>query len=156
MLTGANWRLARFHFPSILPSSYYVISVCGIVGFTHEDRFVHPGLIRGATSCLIHRGPDQQDVYESKDVSLGAVRLTIIDLVSGEQPMRSEDDDTILAFNGEIYNHCELRAELQSLGHRFRTTSDTEVVLHAFLQWDTDCFRRLRGMFGLALWSQSR
>jgi asparagine synthase (glutamine-hydrolysing) len=156
MLTGANWRLARVHFPSILPSSYYVISVCGIVGFTHEDRFVHPGLIRGATSCLIHRGPDQQDVYESKDVSLGAVRLTIIDLVSGEQPMRSEDDDTILAFNGEIYNHCELRAELQSLGHRFRTTSDTEVVLHAFLQWDTDCFRRLRGMFGLALWSQSR
>lgn len=93
--------------------------MCGIVGFTHEDRYVNPSLIRGATSCLIHRGPDQQDVYESKDISLGAVRLTIIDLVSGEQPMRSEDDDTILVFNGEVYNHRELRAELQGLGHRF-------------------------------------
>jgi asparagine synthase (glutamine-hydrolysing) len=130
--------------------------VCGIVGFTHEDRFVSPELIRGATSCLIHRGPDQQDVYESKNVSLGAVRLTIIDLVSGAQPMRSEDGDTVLVFNGEVYNHGELREELRALGHRFSTTSDTEVVLHAFIQWDTDCFRRLRGMFGLALWSESR
>ncbi len=74
------------------------MSVCGIVGFTHEDRFVPSGIIRGATSCLIHRGPDQQDVYETKDVSLGAVRLTIIDLVSGAQPMRSEDDDTVPGF----------------------------------------------------------
>ncbi len=61
-----------------------------------------------------------------------------------------------LVFNGEIYNHGELREELRALGHGFSTTSDTEVVLHAFLQWDTDCFRRLRGMFGLALWSQSK
>jgi len=130
--------------------------MCGIAGFTHEDRSVQPGLIRGATSSLIHRGPDQQGVYESQHVSLGAVRLTIIDLVSGEQPMRSEDGDTVLVYNGEVYNYAELRAELEALGHRFFTRSDTEVVLHAFLEWDTECFRRLRGMFGLALWCESR
>ena len=130
--------------------------MCGIAGFTHEDRSVQPDLIHGATSCLIHRGPDQQGVYESPHVSLGAVRLTIIDLVSGEQPMRSEDGDTVLVYNGEVYNHAELRIELEALGHRFFTRSDTEVVLHAFLEWDTECFRRLRGMFGLALWCESR
>jgi asparagine synthase (glutamine-hydrolysing) len=130
--------------------------VCGIVGFTHQDRVVQPSLIQGATSSLTHRGPDQQGIYESKNVSLGAVRLTIIDLVSGEQPMHSEDGDTILVYNGEVYNHAELRAELQGLGHRFLTHSDTEVVLHAFLQWDTECFRRLRGMFGLAIWCESQ
>jgi asparagine synthase (glutamine-hydrolysing) len=130
--------------------------VCGIAGFTHEDRSVQPGLIRGATASLIHRGPDQQGVYESQHVSLGAVRLTIIDLVSGEQPLRSEDSDVVLVYNGEVYNYAELRVELQERGHRFLTCSDTEVVLHAFLEWDTECFRRLRGMFGLALWCESR
>jgi len=130
--------------------------MCGIVGFTHEDRPAPPDVIRGATFSLIHRGPDQQGVYESPHVSLGAVRLTIIDLVAGEQPMRSEDGDTVLVYNGEVYNHAELRAELEALGHRFFTHSDTEVVLHAFLEWDTECFRRLRGMFALALWSESR
>ena len=130
--------------------------MCGIVGFTHQNRQVDPAIIQGATSCLIHRGPDQQGVYETGDISLGAVRLTIIDLISGEQPMHSEDGDTTLVYNGEVYNHNELRAELGALGHRFTTHSDTEVVLHAFLEWDVDCFRRLRGMFGLAIWQQSR
>lgn len=130
--------------------------MCGIVGFTHEDRPVSPSRIQGATSSLIHRGPDQQGIYETSNVSLGAVRLTIIDLVSGEQPMRSQDGDTVLVYNGEVYNHNELRAELQALGHRFLTNSDTEVVLEAFLEWDTECFRRLRGMFALAIWCESR
>ena len=70
--------------------------------------------------------------------------------------MLSEDGDTVLVFNGEIYNHDELRVELAALGHRFESRSDTEVVLHAFLEWDTAAFARLRGMFGLAVWSQSR
>jgi asparagine synthase (glutamine-hydrolysing) len=130
--------------------------MCGIAGFTHENRAVHPGLMRRAVASLIHRGPDQQGVHESPHVSLGVVRLSIIDLVSGEQPMRSADGDTVLVYNGEVYNHAELRAELEGLGHRFVTSSDTEVVLHAFLEWDTECFRRLRGMFGLALWCESR
>ncbi len=152
----ARLRVA-FEFPFRISAPFRGFhSMCGIVGFTHEDRPAPPGVIRGATSSLIHRGPDQQGVYESPHVSLGAVRLTIIDLVSGEQPMRSEDGDTVLVYNGEVYNYAELRAELEALGHRFFTRSDTEVVLHAFLEWDTECFRRLRGMFAMALWSESR
>lgn len=105
---------------------------------------------------LIHRGPDQQDIYQSGAISLGATRLKIIDLDSGSQPMVSEDGGTFLVFNGEIYNHRELRKELEGLGHRFRTHSDTEAVLHAFLEWDTECFSRLRGMFAIALWNESQ
>ena len=130
--------------------------MCGIAGFTHEDRPVHPDRIQKATAALIHRGPDQQGVHQSAHVSLGAVRLSIIDLAAGQQPMCSADGDIVLVYNGEVYNHAELRAELEKLGHRFRTSSDTEVVLQAFLEWDTECFERLRGMFGLALWCESR
>ena len=130
--------------------------MCGIVGFTHKDRPSSGERIREATATLLHRGPDQQGVFETPNVSLGAVRLKIIDLVSGEQPMRSDDGDTILIFNGEVYNYAELRQELKTRGHRFSTRTDTEVVLKAFLEWDTACFARLRGMFGLALWTESR
>ncbi|MFZ3213030.1 MAG: asparagine synthase (glutamine-hydrolyzing) [Terriglobales bacterium] len=130
--------------------------MCGIVGFTHKDRPASGERIREATATLLHRGPDQQGVFETPNVSLGAVRLKIIDLISGEQPMRSDDGDTVLVFNGEIYNYAEVREELKARGHRFASRSDTEVVLRAFLEWDTGCFARLRGMFGLALWTESR
>jgi asparagine synthase (glutamine-hydrolysing) len=128
--------------------------LCGITGFTHRDGVFDRTRIRAATDSLIHRGPDQQGTYESECVSLGAVRLKIIDLHAGDQPMISEDGNTVLVFNGEIYNHRELRAELESRGEKFKTSSDTEVVLRAFLQWDKDCFARLRGMFAIAVWSQ--
>jgi asparagine synthase (glutamine-hydrolysing) len=85
--------------------------------------------------------------------SMGATRLKIIDLDAGDQPILAED--MAIVFNGEIYNHQELRSELESLGHRFRTLCDTETVLHAFLEWDTNCFSRLRGMFAVALWTES-
>ncbi len=107
-------------------------------------------------NSLIHRGPDQQGVFESKFVSLGATRLKIIDLESGDQPIVSEDGDTVIVFNGEVYNHAELRRELEKRGHRFRSRTDTEVVLRAFLEWDTASFSRLRGMFSIALWSESQ
>jgi asparagine synthase (glutamine-hydrolysing) len=87
---------------------------------------------------------------------LGAVRLKIIDLEHGEQPMFANDGDTVIVFNGEIYNHGEVRTELESLGHHFESRCDTEVVLRAFLEWDVECFRRLRGMFGVALWTESQ
>lgn len=109
--------------------------------------------IRRATSALEHRGPDQQGFYESESFSLGAVRLRIIDLDGGDQPMASPDGQTVLAFNGEIYNNTELRKELRSRGHYFRTRCDTETVLHAFLEWDIECLPRLRGMFALAVWN---
>ena len=128
--------------------------MCGITGFTHRSGVFDRARIRAATDSLIHRGPDQQGTWESETVSLGAVRLKIIDLHAGDQPMLSDDGKTVLVFNGEIYNHRELRAELESRGEKFKTSSDTEVVLRAFLRWDKDCFARLRGMFAVAVWSQ--
>ena len=104
---------------------------------------------------MYHRGPDQQGYHESDHASLAAVRLRIIDLTGGEQPIYSDDRDSVIVFNGEIYNHLELREELEERGHRFRTHCDTEVVLKAFLEWDVDCFQRLRGMFGVAIWTES-
>ena len=129
--------------------------MCGIAGFTHKNWVPDPERIRSATATLIHRGPDEQGVFESKIVSLGATRLKIIDLVGGDQPITAADAGTTIVFNGEIYNHLELRAELEKLGHRFDSHCDTETVLRAFLQWDTGCFSRLRGMFAIALWTES-
>jgi asparagine synthase (glutamine-hydrolysing) len=126
--------------------------MCGIAGFTHNtapprDR------IQNVTAALKHRGPDQQGTWESPEISLGAVRLKIIDLEGGKQPMIA--GDTVIVFNGEIYNHLEIRRDLESLGHRFESRCDTETVLRAFLEWDTASFTRLRGMFAVAWWNQS-
>jgi asparagine synthase (glutamine-hydrolysing) len=130
--------------------------MCGITGYTHRTRAFNPSAIKEATDCLVHRGPDQQGTYESDRVSLGAVRLKIIDLSAGAQPFFSDDCKTVLVYNGEIYNYRELRKELEQLGHSFSTHSDTEVLLHAFLHWDTDCFSRLRGMFAAAFWQEDQ
>jgi len=130
--------------------------LCGIAGFTTKNWSAPPDRIRQATATLIHRGPDQQGVFQSKLFSMGAARLKIIDLESGNQPILSDDGDFGIAFNGEIYNHLELRAELEKLGHRFESHSDTETVLRSFIQWDKDCFSRLRGMFAVALWTKSK
>ncbi|MBV8810216.1 MAG: asparagine synthase (glutamine-hydrolyzing) [Acidobacteriaceae bacterium] len=129
--------------------------MCGIAGFTHIRFAPRPGAIEAAVRTLIHRGPDQQGIFESNLVSMGAARLKIIDLQSGDQPIRSHNGDCVIAFNGEIYNHSELRAELERRGHRFQSRCDTETVLEAFLEWDTECFSRFRGMFAVALWTES-
>jgi asparagine synthase (glutamine-hydrolysing) len=129
--------------------------VCGIAGFTHSRGSPGEGRIRRAVDAIVHRGPDQQGVYESPVVSLGAVRLKIIDLEAGDQPMFSDDRDTVLVFNGEVYNHAELRRELEERGHRFHSRCDTEVVLRAWLEWGRDSLPRLRGMFALAIWQES-
>jgi asparagine synthase (glutamine-hydrolysing) len=125
------------------------------VGFTHKHWAPDADRIRNATATLLHRGPDEQGVFQSTLCSLGATRLKIIDLGSGDQPILSEDGNVAIVFNGEIYNHQELRVELEALGHRFFSHCDTETVLRAFIEWDTDCFARLRGMFGIALWTKS-
>jgi asparagine synthase (glutamine-hydrolysing) len=129
--------------------------VCGIVGYTHKNWSPPPERIREATELLLHRGPDQQGFFRSDLFSVGAARLKIIDLASGNQPIFSEDGDFGIAFNGEIYNHLEIREELEDRGYRFASRSDTETVLHAFRQWDKDCFSKLRGMFAIALWQKS-
>ena len=129
--------------------------MCGIAGFTHLGRRADAALIRRATESIHHRGPDQNGVFEDETVSLGSVRLKIIDLVHGQQPMQTDDGSTVIVFNGEVYNHAEIRQELEALGHRFHSQCDTEVVLRAFVQWDIDSFRRLRGMFAFALWQEA-
>jgi asparagine synthase (glutamine-hydrolysing) len=129
--------------------------LCGIAGFTHKSWKPPLERIRRATATLTHRGPDQQGVHAAGVFSCGATRLKIIDLEGGDQPILTEDGDYGIAFNGEVYNHLEIRAELEALGHTFVSHSDTETVLRAFVQWDTECFRRLRGMFGVALWKES-
>lgn len=130
--------------------------MCGIAGFTRLGKDAEPGIARRITEALYHRGPDQQGFFEGNEATLCAVRLKIIDLEGGDQPIASDDGDTVIVFNGEIYNHLEIRAELEERGYRFRSHCDTETVLAAFLEWDTRCFSRLRGMFAVALWSESR
>lgn len=130
--------------------------MCGIVGFTAKNWHADPERIWAATSTLLHRGPDQQGVFRSACCYLGATRLKILDLAKGDQPIFSEDRDTVIVFNGEIYNHLEIRKILEARGHRFKTHCDTETVLEAFLEWGTGCFEKLRGMFAVAIWSNSR
>jgi asparagine synthase (glutamine-hydrolysing) len=129
--------------------------LCGITGFTHKSWSPDPGRIQIATSTLIHRGPDEQGVFRSNICSMGATRLKIIDLLGGDQPIQTDNGEAAIVFNGEIYNHMELRGELEKLGHRFQSHCDTETVFRAFLEWDTDAFARLRGMFAVALWTTS-
>src|SRR4051812_17567627 len=114
--------------------------MCGIAGFTGTARDSDETIIRRMTDSLAHRGPDQQGCYSSVDIALGAVRLQVIDLAGGDQPMRSDDGQTTIAYNGEIYNFLEIRRRLETRGHFFRSNCDTEVALHAFLEWDTGCF----------------
>jgi asparagine synthase (glutamine-hydrolysing) len=129
--------------------------LCGIAGFTQKSWTPDPDRIRRAVHALTHRGPDQQGSLRAGVCSLGVTRLKIIDLEGGDQPMSTDDGDTTIVFNGEVYNHVELRTELEKRGHRFRSRSDTEAVLRAFVEWDTGCFSRIRGMFAVALWTRS-
>src|SRR5690348_8939902 len=130
--------------------------MCGIAGFTRLGKDLGRGVAARITEALYHRGPDQHGIFEGSATTLCAVRLKIIDLEGGDQPVVSEDGDTAIVFNGEIYNHREIRAELIRRGHRFESQCDTETVLAAFREWDTACLSRLRGMFALAIWEESR
>jgi asparagine synthase (glutamine-hydrolysing) len=134
--------------------------VCGIAGFTTLDHPAQPGRIRRVIESLHHRGPDHQGVFESPDVALGNARLKIIDLAQGNQPISATHPRTgetvTIVYNGEVYNHALVRAELEALGHRFDTHCDTEVILRGFLEWDTEVFSKLRGMFAVALWNAQR
>lgn len=132
--------------------------MCGIAGiFNLNGAPVSPVLLRRMTDALSHRGPDGEGFYTDSFIGLGHRRLAILDLSpAGHQPMITPDGQYALIYNGEIYNFQELRAELESLGHHFRSRSDTEVVLHAYVQWGSECVRRFNGMFALALWDKNR
>ncbi len=130
--------------------------MCGIAGFTHFRLRPDPGVLQRSLQSIHHRGPNQSGTHETRPASIGAVRLKIIDLQGGDQPMLANGEDLAVVFNGEIYNHVELRRELESLGHTFGSHCDTEVVLKAFAQWDVQSFTRLRGMFAAAFWQESQ
>ncbi len=108
------------------------------------------------TSSIVHRGPDDEGYYVAGAVGLGFRRLSIIDLAGGHQPMSDQENTVWVVFNGEIYNFPELRRELEGFGHRFRTTCDTEVIVHGYKQWGDDVLNRLNGMFGLAIWDTQK
>lgn len=131
-------------------------SVCGIAGVVNRDGAVGEQQVRTMLSQLIHRGPDDEGVRRSAGAVLGARRLAIIDLIHGNQPMTNEDGSVLAVQNGEIYNFPELRAELESRGHRFMTGSDTEVIPHAYEEFGEAFPARLRGMFAIAVWDEPR
>ncbi len=129
--------------------------MCGILGYSHVSKRLPFGVLDRGLEALTHRGPDHQGQFSTEALSLGATRLRILDMAGGDQPLLSPDRDVAVAFNGEIFNHHEIRCELEQHGYSFATTCDTEVVLSAFLHWGMECFARLRGMFGLAIWIES-
>lgn len=132
--------------------------MCALVGLFHPHRPQAPdgGLLRRMAAALAHRGPDGEGFHEEPHLALGHRRLAIVDLAGGHQPMVNAGGDVVVAFNGEIFNHEGLRRELETLGHRFRTRSDTETILHGWQQWGVGCLDRLNGQFAFALWDRVR
>jgi asparagine synthase (glutamine-hydrolysing) len=133
--------------------------MCGIAGIFHArqpGRQVDADLLRSMTDAIAHRGPDDSGFHVVPGIGLGHRRLSIIDLAGGHQPIYNEDETVAVVFNGEIYNFVDLIPELQALGHRFRTRSDTEVIVHAWEEWGEACVTRFRGMFAFALWDAPR
>ncbi|MFI6439718.1 asparagine synthase (glutamine-hydrolyzing) [Streptomyces sp. NPDC050759] len=136
--------------------------MCGIAGWIDFDRdlTVAGETVRAMTDSLQRRGPDAQGVWLSANAALGHRRLAVIDIEGGGQPMvtgrRGQDGPVVLTYSGELYNYRELREELRSLGHRFGTDSDTEVALHAYLEWGAACPDRMTGMYAFAVWDSDR
>jgi asparagine synthase (glutamine-hydrolysing) len=133
--------------------------MCGIAGIVTLREGLPPpsrAALTRMASALRHRGPDEHGIYRDRRAGLAHARLSIIDLSSGQQPMGNEDGSLWVVYNGEIFNYVELRAELASLGHVFRTQSDTEVILHAYESWGDRAFARFNGQFALALWDAAR
>jgi asparagine synthase (glutamine-hydrolysing) len=128
--------------------------MCGIAGFLHFDqqKFAEPAVIKKMTDTISYRGPDGEGFFVDNNIALGHRRLAIIDLNTGHQPMFNEDKTLAMVFNGEIYNYIELREELIQAGHRFTTTSDSEVIIKAYQEWGTGCQNKFNGMWAFAIW----
>ena len=132
--------------------------MCGFVGLVDTNHELEAELLIRMRDALVHRGPDEAGLWVSPDrgIGFGTRRLKIIDLVAGQQPMANADGTVVLAYNGEVYNHRALRAELEGTGRRFKTRCDTEVVLAAYEEYGEDCLARLDGMFAFAIWDARR
>lgn len=125
--------------------------ICGQFNYATQERVLAERVQQMARS-IIHRGPDDEGYFFDDNLGLGFRRLSIIDLSGGHQPMSDAEESVWVVFNGEIYNYLELRAELEAKGHKFRTRSDTEVIVHGYKEWGTDVLKHFNGMFGLAIW----
>jgi len=132
--------------------------MCGICGKLNFDRgeAVDPALLRRMIDVINHRGPDGKGEYRSGPIGLGHTRLSIIDLSTGNQPMCNEDGTVWIVYNGEIYNFPELRAQLVARGHKFKSTTDTEVIIHLYEEFGAESVAQFRGMFAFALWDERK
>ena len=123
--------------------------MCGINGFNWKDEYI----IEKMNSSLRHRGPDDEGIYVDEEVSLGHLRLSIIDLSkNGHQPMSDRQDKFFIIYNGEVYNFQALREELELLGYSFKSNTDTEVILYSYMQWKERCLEKFNGMFAFAVY----
>ena len=130
--------------------------MCGITGFVNgSGERADQGILERMNRAIIHRGPDEDGFYVKDNLGMAMRRLSIIDLASGQQPIRNEDGTKWIVYNGEVYNYQELRNGLLERGHRLYTSSDTETVIHLYQEFGADCLQRLRGMFAFAIWDES-
>jgi asparagine synthase (glutamine-hydrolysing) len=128
--------------------------MCGIYGILEPETQVIPGdLVDRMRDSIRHRGPDQTGRYREPGLVMGTNRLAIVDLVNGDQPIFNEDRSLVIVYNGELYNHLDLRTVLEAKGHVFRTRTDTETILHAFEEYGPECLHRFNGMFSFAIWN---
>jgi asparagine synthase (glutamine-hydrolysing) len=132
--------------------------MCGICGIFHSERVrgVNRELLAAMNQQIVHRGPDDDGFFVEENVGLAMRRLSIIDIQTGHQPLSNEDGNIWIVFNGEIYNHQDLRKDLQVRGHRYRTKSDTETIVHLYEEYGTKCVEYLRGMFAFAIWDRTK
>ncbi|HVR27651.1 MAG TPA: asparagine synthase (glutamine-hydrolyzing), partial [Candidatus Polarisedimenticolia bacterium] len=132
--------------------------MCGVCGVFHSERArrVNRDLLVRMNQQIVHRGPDDDGFLVEENVGLAMRRLSIIDIQTGHQPLSNEDDSVWIVFNGEIYNHQDLRKDLESRGHRYRSKSDTETIVHLYEEYGRECVAHLRGMFAFAIWDRRK
>ncbi len=132
--------------------------MCGICGifFANRDWRVQGDILARMNRRILHRGPDDEGFFLEENVGLAMRRLSIIDVKTGHQPIANESRDIWIVFNGEIYNHAELRPKLEAKGHQYRTRSDTETIIHLYEEYGRDCVKHLRGMFAFAIWDRRK
>ena len=132
--------------------------MCGICGIFHIDQMQHVdrATLAEMNQCIAHRGPDDDGFYLDGNVGLAMRRLSIIDIRTGHQPITNEEENIWIVYNGELYNHQDLRKDLEARGHRYRTKSDTETIVHLYEEYGRECVKYLRGMFAFAIWDRKK
>ena len=132
--------------------------MCGIAGKVglSKETVIRPSVVREMMDSIAHRGPDDEGIHSESQAVLGHRRLSIIDLSTGKQPISNEDGSVWIVYNGEIYNFRELREQLLSRGHVFKTLTDTEVIVHLYEDYGEQCVTHLRGMFAFAVWEDRK